>query len=53
MIIAISNSIGSLKSGGKNAKAKNLVKAFKARVLSDGGTFEAESCLVEQIKNLL
>jgi hypothetical protein len=51
MFIAISNSISSLKSGGK--KAKNLVKAFKARVLSDGGTFEAESCLITQIQELL
>jgi hypothetical protein len=53
MFIAISNSIGSLKSGGKNAKTKNLVKAFKARVLADGGTFEAESCLITQIQELL
>ena len=26
--------------------------AFKARVLADGGTFEAESCLIETIDNL-
>lgn len=29
-----------------------LVSAFKARVLSDGGTFEAEQCMVNNIKSL-
>jgi hypothetical protein len=31
------------------AKIKNLVQAFKTRVLGDGGLFEAESCLETQL----
>jgi len=33
--------------------AEIYAMAFKDSVLADGGTFEAESCLVEQIKELL
>jgi hypothetical protein len=29
-----------------------LVKQFKTRVASDGGTFEAESCLKTQLKQI-
>ena len=44
MIIAIANTIGAnKKSVDKNVK---LINDFKARVLADGGTFEAESCLL-------
>ena len=44
MFIAIANAIGAnKKSVDKNVK---IIDAFKARVLADGGTFEAESCLL-------
>ena len=33
-------------------KRNNAVKAFKARVLADGGTFEAETCLNTTLTNL-
>jgi len=36
---------------GANLVVK-LINAFKARVLADGGTFEAESCLLETLTNL-
>jgi hypothetical protein len=31
----------------------SIINAFKTRVLADGGTFEAESCLITQIQGLL
>jgi hypothetical protein len=34
------------------AKIKNLIQAFKARVLTDFGQFEAESCLEAQLTQL-
>jgi hypothetical protein len=37
----------------KSNVVKNIVKDFKARVLADGGTFEAESCLITQIQELI
>ena len=50
MFIAIANAIGSnRKSIDKNTK---LIKSFKARVLADGGTFEAESCLKTTLESL-
>jgi hypothetical protein len=51
MIIAIANCVGGQKSGIK--KEQKIVDAFKTRVLADGGTFEAESCLITQIQGLL
>jgi hypothetical protein len=30
-----------------------IVSAFEIRVLADGGTFEAESCLITKIQELL
>jgi hypothetical protein len=50
MQISISNSIRGFRSGNL---IKKIVKDFKARVLADGGTFEAESCLITQIQELL
>ena len=32
---------------------ETIINAFKTRVLADGGTFEAESCLITQIQELL
>jgi len=44
MFIAIANAIGANKKNvDKNVK---IIDAFKARVSADGGTFEAESCLL-------
>ena len=44
MFIAIANAIVSNRKGvDKNAK---IINAFKSRVLANGGTFEAESCLL-------
>jgi hypothetical protein len=37
--------------GGNIVQA--IVDAFKTRGLADGGTFEAESCLITQIQELL
>lgn len=37
--------------GGSLAAA--IASAFAARVATDGGTFEANSCLVSQINSLL
>lgn len=41
---------------GKGLLLQNLVasivKSFKARVATDGGTFEAESCLKTTLTNL-
>jgi hypothetical protein len=37
--------------GGNIVQA--IVDAFKTRVLADGGTFEAESCLITQIQELI
>jgi hypothetical protein len=33
--------------------ASIIVNAFKARVIADGGTFEAYDCMVTQIDELL
>jgi hypothetical protein len=41
------------KSDSKAAMAKEIVNAFKLRVLADDGVFEAENCLILQIKKLL
>ena len=38
---------------GRSAQTtSSFVSAFKARVLADGGTFEAEQCMVNNIKSL-
>lgn len=44
MFIAIANAIGSNR--GSSNKIQSLIDAFKTRALADGGTFEAESCLL-------
>ena len=44
MFIAIANAIGSNRRSSD--KIALLIKSFKSRVLADGGTFEAESCLL-------
>jgi hypothetical protein len=36
----------------QGSKILSLIKAFKKRVLADGGTFEAESCLEATLKEL-
>jgi len=53
MSTAIGNGIGipfNKRSGGQ---ANTIVNAFKARVISEGGTFEATNCMVAQINELL
>ena len=50
MEIGIGIGIEYLK-GGSLAAA--IASAFAARVAADGGTFEANSCLVSQINSLL
>jgi ABC-type tungstate transport system permease subunit len=40
-------------SGGGGGAASIIVNAFKARVIADGGTFEAYRCMVDQINVLL
>lgn len=44
MFIAIANAIGSNRRSSDTIQ--QLIDAFKARVSADGGTFEAESCLL-------
>jgi hypothetical protein len=39
--------------GGGGGAASIIVDAFKIRVEADGGTFEAYSCMVNQINELL
>ena len=47
MFIAIANAIGSSRIvGGVIDPNQAIINAFKARVSADGGTFEAESCLL-------
>jgi hypothetical protein len=50
MIIAIANVIGKVNSG--ISYVKKLIKSFKERVLADGGVFEAEACLENQLSSL-
>ena len=33
--------------------AQAIIDAFKARVLADGGTFEAESCLLTYLNTII
>ena len=49
MQISISNVIGNSNSNGY---LYSLIYAFKARVATDSGTFEAESCLNTTLTNL-
>lgn len=49
MVIAIINSINGKSSGGT---AAIIARAFKARVIADGGTFEAMPCLIATIRKL-
>jgi hypothetical protein len=37
---------------GQNYDIQNIVNQFKARVLADGGTFEAEACLTALLVTL-
>jgi len=39
--------------GFSNSIAVSIIPSFIARVVADGGIFEAESCLITQIDNLL
>lgn len=53
-MLGLGNSlIKNIKSDSKTAIAKELVSAFNLRVLSDGGVFESQNCLILQIKKLL
>ena len=51
MKLALGMSLPSSNKGGLTP-AQILVEAFKARVIADGGVFEAKACLNAQLTNL-
>lgn len=50
--VAVLNDFGRFISFS-NSITVSIIPSFISRVLADGGTFEAESCLISQIDNLL
>ena len=50
MKLALGMSLPSSNKGG--TPIQKQVNSFKARVIADGGVFEARACLEEQLKTL-
>ena len=54
--VTATNTVGSMSSNSNSISVityeQSLVDAFMARVLSDGGFFEAETCLVSELTTL-
>lgn len=52
-MLGLGNRLTSYKFSGGIDTAQAIIDAFKLRVAADGGTFEAESCLLTYLNTII